>query len=169
MAKPGKHGSKSIQGPMATYCHRQNFFKHFPDAKVNELAKTIDPYTKLYAYNQIEIRQLGVCELMVQYQSRYKICKFYVVDFPTAILGIHDSENLKLITVHVNSVESEKSQVQLHELLSNNPTAASPLYVNAVASDDKFTVKIMHDDSDLFIGTGNMNTKIDIKLTDNAI
>ena len=35
-----------------------DFFKHFPDANMNELARTIDPHTKLYAYNQTETRQL---------------------------------------------------------------------------------------------------------------
>ena len=66
------------------------FFKHFPEANLNDLAKTIDSHTKLYAYNNTEIKQLGVCELLVEYKSKRKICKFYVVDFPTAILGIHD-------------------------------------------------------------------------------
>ena len=34
------------------------FFKHFPEANLNDLAKTIDPHTKLYAYNNTEIKQL---------------------------------------------------------------------------------------------------------------
>ena len=34
------------------------FFKHFPDANMTQLAKTIDPYTKLYAYNNTEIKQV---------------------------------------------------------------------------------------------------------------
>ena len=68
------------------------FFKHFPDANTNELTRTRDPHTKLCAYNQTEIRQSSVCELMVQYQSSKKIC---------------DSENLKLVMVHFNSVENE--------------------------------------------------------------
>ena len=72
------------------------FFKHFPEANLNDLAKTVDPHTKLYAYNNMEIKQLGVLELLVEYKSNSKIC-ICVVDFPTAILGIHDSESLKLI------------------------------------------------------------------------
>ena len=27
------------------------FFKHFPEANLNDLANTVDPHTKLYAYN----------------------------------------------------------------------------------------------------------------------
>ena len=77
------------------------FFKHFPEANLNDLAKTVDPHTKLYAYNNMEIKQLGVCKLLVEYKTNRKICEFYIVDFPTAILGIHDSESLKLITVHL--------------------------------------------------------------------
>ena len=30
------------------------FFKHFPDANMNQLAKTRDSSTKLYAYNNTE-------------------------------------------------------------------------------------------------------------------
>ena len=43
------------------------FFKHFPEANLNDLAKTVDPHTKLYAYNNMEIKQLGVCEPLVKY------------------------------------------------------------------------------------------------------
>ena len=67
------------------------FFKHFPEANSNDLAKTVDPHTKLNVYNNTEIKQLGVCELLVEYKASWKIYEFYVVDFPTAILGIHDS------------------------------------------------------------------------------
>ena len=76
------------------------FFKHFSKADMTQLAKTIDVGMKLYAYNNTEIKQLGTCELLVEYRECRKICQFYVVDFPTAILGIHDSESIGLITVH---------------------------------------------------------------------
>ena len=36
------------------------FFKHFPNANMTQLAKTIDPHTKLYAYNNTEIKQACV-------------------------------------------------------------------------------------------------------------
>ena len=89
------------------------FFKHFPDANINDLAKTVDPHTKLYAYNNTEIKQLGVCKLLVEYKSNRKICKFHVVDFPTAILGTHNSESLKLITIHFDSIGAEISHTEL--------------------------------------------------------
>ena len=63
---------------------------------------------------------------MIEYQPLL-ICEFYVVDFPTAILGIHDSESLKLITVHFDSIDAETSQAELV------PRARPiPMYVNAI-------------------------------------
>ena len=62
-------------------------FKHFPEANLNDLAKTVDPHTKLYANNNTEIKQLGVCKLLVEYKANRKICEFYIVAFPAAILG----------------------------------------------------------------------------------
>ena len=62
------------------------FFKNFPNANMTQLAKTIDIGTKLYAYNNTEIKHLGVCELLVEYRECCTTCQFYVVDFPTAIL-----------------------------------------------------------------------------------
>ena len=77
---------------------------------MTQLANTTDSHTKLYAYNNTEIKQLGVCELLVEYKANRKIREFYVVDFPTAILGIHYSESLKLITVYFDSIGAEISQ-----------------------------------------------------------
>ena len=88
------------------------FFKHFQEANLNDLAKTVNPHTKLYAYNNTGIKQLGVFELLVEYKSNRKIYELYVVDFPTAILGIHDPESLRLITVHFNSIDAEMSQAE---------------------------------------------------------
>ena len=136
------------------------FFKCFPEANLNDLAKTVDPHTKLYAYNNTEIKQLGACELLVEYKANRKICEFYVVDFPTAILGIHDSESLKLITVHFDNIDTKTSQAE--SVPRPRPT---PMYVNAIqGDDDEFTVKIKCEYKDLFTGIGNMNTTIDIKL-----
>ena len=72
----------------------REFFKHFPNMNMTKLAKTIDSSIKLYAYSNTEIKQLGACELLVDYREHHKIRQFYVVDFPTAMLGIHYSEVL---------------------------------------------------------------------------
>ena len=140
------------------------FFKHFPDANMNQLAKTIDSSTKLYAYNNTEIKQLGTCELLVEYRECCKICQFYVADFPTAILGIHDSESLRLITVHFDCIGAEMSQAL--------PETDGKTYLNAIQNDadsDEFSIKIKHQYNNLFTGIGNMNTVIDIKLKEGAI
>ena len=144
------------------------FFKHFPDANMTQLAKTIDPHTKLYAYNNTEIKQLDICEVLVEYKTNRKICKFLVVGFPTAILGIHDSESLKLITIHFYSIEAEMSQPEL----SLKTKQSTPMYVNAIQNDadsDEFSIKIKCEYKDLFTGIGNINTVIDIKLKEDAV
>ena len=144
------------------------FFKHFPDANMTQLAKTIDPHTKLYAYNNTKIKQLGVCELMVEYKTNRKIYEFYVVDFLTAILGIHDSESLRLITVHFDSIEAEMSQPDL----SIKTKQSTSMYVNVIQNDadsDEFSIKMKHEYNDLFTGIGNMNTVIDIKLKEGTV
>ena len=143
------------------------FFKHFPEANLNDLARTVDHHTKLYTYNDTEIKQLGVCELLVEYGQNRKICEFYVVDFPTTILGIHDSESLKLLTVHFNAVETEMSQgITLKKSLH----LPNQLHVNAIQNDigpDEFSTQVKRKYKDLF--NGNMHTEIDIKLRDDAI
>ena len=137
------------------------FFKHFQNANMTKLAKTIDVGTKLFAYNNTEIKQLGVCELLVEYRKHHKICQFYVVDFPTAILGIHDNES-GLITVHFDYIGAETSQTSTN----------TDMCVNAIQSDadsNDFSIRIKCEYKDLFTGIGNMNTVIDIKLKGGAI
>ena len=121
----------------------------------------VDPHTKLYAYNNTEIKQLGVCELLVEYKTNRKICEFYAVNFPTAILGIHDSESLKLIMVHFDSIDAETSQT---ESSFNHKASHSTVLMRM-----SLEVKIKCEYKDLFTGIGNMNTTIDIKLKDNAV
>ena len=145
------------------------FLKHFPDANLNDLARTVDSSTKLYVYSNTELKQLGVCELLVEYKNSAKVCEFYVVDFPTAILGIHDSESLKLLTVHFNAMETEMSQgITLKKSLH----LPNRLHVNAIQNDigpDEFSTQVKRKYRDLFDGIGNMHTEIDIKLRDDAI
>ena len=90
--------------------------------------------------------------------------EFFVVDFPTAILGIHNSESLKLITVHFDSTDTETSQAE--SSLKYKANQSTPMYVNAIQGADKneFSVKIKSDYKDLFTGIGDMNTSTDVKL-----
>ena len=85
----------------------------------------------------MEIKQLGVCKLLVEYKTYRKICEFYVVDFPTAILGIHDSGSLRLITIHFDSVGTEMSQPEpdSEPELSFKTKQSSLIYENAIQND----------------------------------
>ena len=83
-----------------------------------------------------------------------------MVDFPTTILGIHDSESLGLITVHFDCIGAETSRI------------SPKMYVNAINSEadsDDFSIRIKHEYKDLFTGIENMNTVIDINLKEGAI
>ena len=80
-------------------------------------------------------------------------------------MGIHDSESLKLITVHFDSIDTEMSQLE-------SVPRPTPMYVNAIQNDagsDEFSIKIKRDYQDLFTGIGDMNTVINIKLKDNTV
>ena len=103
----------------------------------------MDLHTKLY--NNTEIKQLDVCELLVEYKTNRKICEFYVIDFSTAILGIHDSESLRLITVHFDTIDAETSQIE-------SVPRSTPMYVDAIqGADDEFSVKIKCEYKDLLL------------------
>ena len=83
-------------------------------------------------------------------------------------MAIHDSESLKLITVHFDRIEAEISQAES----SLKVKQSTPMYVNAIQDDadsNEFSIKIKCDYKDLFTGIGNMNTIIDIKLRDDAV
>ena len=92
----------------------------------------------------------------------------YVVDFPTAILGTHNSESLKLITINFDSIEAETSHT---ESLKGKASQSTLMYVNAIqgVEENEFSIKIKCDYKDWLTGIGNMKTMIDIKLKDNAI
>ena len=99
--------------------------------------------------------------MLIEYRECCKICQFYVVDFPMAIIGIHDSESLKLVTVHFNGVDAEIPQ-----------ESGIKKHVDAIQGKidtDEFSIKIHHEYKDLFTGIGNMNTTIDIKLKEDTI
>ena len=79
---------------------------------------------------------------------------------------MHDFESLQYI-----SVVYMPRHHTCTELLKGKANQSAPMYVNAIqgAEENEFSVKIKHDYSDLFTGIGNMNTTIDIKLSDDAV
>ena len=73
------------------------FSKLFSQMSLDALKRTIDRYVTLYAYNNTQIKQYGICNVKLSFKGRATIRKFFVVEHETAIIGIHDAEKLGLI------------------------------------------------------------------------
>ena len=73
------------------------FTKLYPKISLETLAKTIDKGITLFAYNNTPIKQYGTCSVKITFNGKQEICKFYVVEHTTAILGASDSEKLALL------------------------------------------------------------------------
>ena len=71
----------------------------FLQATCKSLQQSVDPNVSLHAYNGTEIQQLGRC---VAFKGQSTLCDFYITDQQTALFGLPDMENLKIITVHAN-------------------------------------------------------------------
>ena len=68
----------------------------------------IDKSVTLYAYNNTAIKELGTCQIRLNFKGRSFICKFYVVEHETAIVGISDAEKLRLVRVNFDTVRDVK-------------------------------------------------------------
>ena len=77
------------------------------------------------------------------------MCKFFVVEHETAIVGINDSEKLKMVKVNFDMVKGVK--------------------VTHKITQETFKHEIENEYSDLFKGIGLMKGEISIKLKDSAI
>ena len=73
------------------------FAKLFPKINLNALEKTIESGVNLYTYNNTPIKQFGTCSVRLSFKGKSGICKFYVIEHNTVILGITDSERLGLV------------------------------------------------------------------------
>ena len=67
---------------------------------MEKLAKTIDRFIRLVAYNNMEIKQYGACYITVQFKTTRLETKFFVVDQTTTLIGLIYSIRLGLITVN---------------------------------------------------------------------
>ena len=63
---------------------------------MREWTRTGDKYVRLVTYNNTEIKQYGVCYIMVQLQRTTIEAKFFVVDQMTTLIGLSDSIKLGL-------------------------------------------------------------------------
>ena len=128
------------------------FSKIFPKVSLDALGQTINRSVTLYAYNDTEIKQFGTCSVRLSFKKRSQVCKFFVVEHETAIIGITDSEKLGLVSVNFDMVQNERH-----------------IKVIAEVNEEAFKQTIEKEYPDLFQGIGLMDGEIIIKLKDGAV
>ena len=131
------------------------FSKLFPKVSLDTLSQTINKSVTLFAYNDTEIKQFGTCSIKLSFQRKSQVCKFFVVEHETAIVGIMDSEKLGLISVNFDMIKNEKHIKIVNEVKGQN--------------EESFRQTIEREYPDLFKGIGLMDGEISIKLKDRAI
>ena len=109
----------------------------------------------MYAYNNTPIKQYGTCSAKITFNGKQEICKFYVVEHATAILGVSDSEKLGLVKVNFNMIQNKTLRL-VHSVDSNTESEA-------------FKAKMESEFPELFKGIGCMDGEISIKLKEGAI
>ena len=85
------------------------------------------------------------------FKNRSLICKFFVVEHKTALVGINDSRKLGLVQVNFKMVRNEHVKI-----------------INEV-TEESFKCSIEREYPELFKGIGLMDGEISIKLKDGAI
>ena len=129
------------------------FSKIFPKVNLDALSQMINKSVTLFAYIDTEIKQLGTCSVRLSFRKRSQVCKFFVVEHETAIIGITDSEKLGLVSVNFDMVQNEK-HVKI---------------IGEVNVEESFKRTIEREYPDLFKGIGLMDGEISIKLKDGAV
>ena len=130
------------------------FAKLFPKVSLDALNRMVNKSVTLFAYNDTEIKQFGTCSVRLKFKGKSQVCKFFVVEHETAIVGITDSEKLGLIQVNFDMVRNE-NHIKI---------------INEVKGDEEsFKQTIEKEYPDLFKGIGLMDGEISIKLKDGAI
>ena len=90
----------------------------FPKVSLDALSRTTNKELTLFTYNT-PIRQFGTCSLRLSFKSKSFVCKFFVVEHETALVGITGSEKLGLVQVNFDMVRNE------HVKISNEVTEES--------------------------------------------
>ena len=127
------------------------FSKLFPKVSLDALGRTIEKGITLYAYNNTPIKQYRTCNVRLTFRGRSTICKFFVVEHETAIVGISDSEKLRLVQVNFDVVRDEHVKI-----------------INEV-KEEAFKQEIEKEYPGLFQGIDLMKGEINIKLKECAI
>ena len=128
------------------------FMKLYPKISLETLAKTIDKGIILFAYNNTPIKQYGTCSIKVSFKEKQQICKFYMVEHNTVILGVSDSEKLGLVKVNFDVIQSKTVKL-----------------VHNVSMSEVFKHQMESEYPELFQGIGCMDGEISIKLKEGAI
>ena len=127
------------------------FTNLYPKISLETLAKTIDKGITLFAYNT-PIKQYGTCSVKVTFKGKQEICKFYVVEHNTTILGVSDSEKLGLVKVNFDVIQSKMVKM-----------------VHNISLSEMFKHEMESEYTELFKGIGCMDGEISIKLKEGVI
>ena len=129
------------------------FSKLYPKTSLDALHNTIERGITLFAYNNTPIEQYGTCSVKISFKEKQQICKFYVVEHSTTILGVSDSEKLGLVKVNFDMIQNKTLRL-----------------IHSVNSDfEAFKAKMESEFPELFKGIGCMDGEISIKLREGAI
>ena len=128
------------------------FMKLYPKISLETLAKTIDKGITLFAYNNTPIKQYGTCSVKVTFKGKQEICKFYMVQHSTTILGVNNSKKLGLVKVNFDVIQSKMVKM-----------------VHNISLSEVFKCEIESEYPELFKGIGCMDGEISIKLKEGAI
>ena len=69
------------------------FQNYSQKVSLKALGKTVEKGVALFAYNNVPIRQFCTCSIRLSFKGNSGICRFFVVEHETAIVGITDSKN----------------------------------------------------------------------------
>ena len=131
------------------------FTKQYPKISLETLSKTIDKGITLFAYNNTPIKQYGTCSVKISFKGKQQICKFYVVEHATVILGVSDSEKLGLVKVNFDMIQNRTLRLVHSMIITQSLTV--------------FKAKIESEFPELFKGIGCMDGEISIKLREGPI
>ena len=92
------------------------------------------------------------CSVKVSFKEKQKICKFYVVEHSTTILGVSDSKKLGLVKVNFDVIQSKMVKM-----------------IHNISLSEVFKCEMESEYPELFKGIGCMDGEISIKLKEGAV
>ena len=109
------------------------FTKLSPQVSLDTLSKMIEKGGTLFAYNNTPIKQYSTCSIRLSFKGKSSICKSFIVEHETAIVGITDSEKLKLVKVNFDMVKGVKVVHEVtQELFQKEIEKSTQIYSRAL-------------------------------------